>query len=56
MGIMEAAYYYFKDKRLAAPLMDAPFTRCELGALLPPDSETLQNHVNGFIVRAEFKA
>ena len=49
--IMEAAYYCSKDKRLAAPLLDAPFTRGELGMLLPPGSEALLEYVNGFIVR-----
>ena len=50
--IMEAAYYCSKDRRLAAPLLAAPFTRGELGALLPPGNESLRNYVNGFI-RAE---
>ena len=47
--IMEAAYYCSKDKRLAAPLLDKPFTRGELGALLPPGNETLLVYVDGFI-------
>ncbi|MBO4649006.1 MAG: transporter substrate-binding domain-containing protein [Lentisphaeria bacterium] len=47
--IMEAAYYCSKDKRLAAPLLHAPFTRGELGALLPPGNEALRDHVNTFI-------
>jgi cyclohexadienyl dehydratase len=50
--IMEAAYYSSRDKRLAAPLLDKPFTRGQLGALLPPGNESLRNYVNGFI-RAE---
>jgi len=50
--IMEAAYYCARDKRLAAPLLDAPFTRGQLGVLLPPGSETLLDYVNAFIVRA----
>lgn len=61
--IMEAAYYCAKDKRLAAPLLDAPFTRGELGVLLPPGNETLRDYINGFIMKArqsgrldEFKA
>ena len=49
--IMEAAYYCSEDGRLAAPLLDAPFTRGELGALLPPGSEALRDHVNDFIDR-----
>jgi len=47
--IMEAAYYCSKDKRLAAPLLDAPFTHGELGALLPPGNEALREYANGFI-------
>ena len=50
--IMEAAYYCAQDSRLAAPLLDAPFTRGELGALLPPGNAALRDHVNGFLVRA----
>ena len=49
--IMEAAYYCSQDARLAAPLLDSPFTHGELGALLPPGSETLLDYVNGFIGR-----
>ena len=36
--ILEAAYYCARDKRLAAPLLDSPFTRGELGILLPPEN------------------
>ena len=50
--IMEAAYYCSKDKRLAAPLLDVPFTRGELGALLPPGNKTLRDYINGFIAKA----
>ena len=46
--IMEAAYYCSKDKRLAAPLLDKPFTHGQ-GALLPPGNEALRDYVNGFI-------
>ena len=49
--IMEAAFYCSRDKHLAAPLLDNPFTHGQLGALLPPGNETLRDHVNGFIVR-----
>ncbi len=47
--IMEAAYYCSKDQRLAAPLLDKPFTHGQLGALLPPGNEALRDYVNGFI-------
>ena len=50
--VMEAAYYCARDKRLAAPLLDAPFTHGELGALLPPGSETLLDHVDKFLGEA----
>lgn len=50
--ILEAAYYCAQDKRIAAPLIDSPFTRGQLGALLPPGNEALLNHVNEFIRRA----
>ena len=50
--IMEAAHYAARDRRLAAPLLEAPFTRGELGALLPPGSETLRDRVNDFIRNA----
>ena len=49
--IMEAAYYCSLDARLAAPLLDSPFTNGELGALLPPGNEALRDYVNGFIGR-----
>lgn len=47
--IIEAAYYVSRDPRLAAPLLNAPFTRGELGFLLPPGGESLLEYVNGFI-------
>ena len=49
--IMEAAYYCSKDKRLAAPLLDKPFTRGQLGVLLPQGNETLLEYVNAFLRR-----
>ena len=49
--IMEAAYYCSLDARLAAPLLDSPFTNGELGILLPPGNEALRDYVNGFIGR-----
>ena len=50
--IMEAAFYCARNKRLAAPLLETPFTRGQLGALLPPGNETLLEFVNAFIRRA----
>ena len=47
--IMEAAFYAGKDPGLAAPLLDRPFTRGQLGVLLPPGNEALLNYVNGFL-------
>ena len=49
--IMEAAYYCAQDKRLAAPLLDRPFTYGQLGVLLPPGNEALRDHVNAFLKR-----
>ena len=46
---LEAAYYCGKDPRLAAPLLDRPFTHGQLGVLLPPGSEALLEYVNGFL-------
>lgn len=47
--IMEAAYYTGKNPGLAAPLLDHPFTRGQLGVLLPPGNETLLEYVNRFL-------
>ena len=47
--ILEAGYYVGQDARLAAPLIDAPFTRGELGVLMPKGSEALLDYVNAFI-------
>ena len=47
--IMEAEYYASQDSRLAAPLLKEPFTRGQLGFLLPPGSESLLEYVNAFI-------
>jgi len=52
--IMEAGYYSGLDARLAAPLIRDPFTRGELGALMPRGSEDLLDFVNAFL--AEEKA
>lgn len=47
--IMEAAYYTGKDSRLAAPLLDRPFTHGQLGVLLPPGNESLLKYVNSVL-------
>lgn len=47
--IMEAGYYVSQDPRLAAPLIDEPFTHGQLGVLLPPGSEELLDYVNSFL-------
>lgn len=47
--IMEAGYYVGQDDRLAAPLIFDPFTRGQLGALMPEGSEDLLAYVNGFL-------
>ncbi|MBR4220206.1 MAG: transporter substrate-binding domain-containing protein [Victivallales bacterium] len=48
--IMEAEYYAGRDARLAAPLLEAPFTQGLLGALMPPGSEHLLNAFNRFLM------
>ena len=52
--VMEAGYYVGQDSRLAAPLIHEPFTRGELGVLMPKGSEDLLSYVNDFL--AEEKA
>ena len=47
--IMEAGYYVGRDDRLAAPLIHEPFTRGELGVLMPRGSEDLLEWVNAFL-------
>jgi ABC-type amino acid transport substrate-binding protein len=47
--IMEAGYYVGQDSRLAAPLINEPFTRGELGILMPKGSEKLLEEVNAFL-------
>ena len=49
--ILEAEYYVSQDPRLDAPLLNTPFTRGELGFLLPPGSEPLLEYVNVFIAK-----
>ena len=47
--ILEAGFYVGRDDRLAAPLIDAPFTHGQLGALMPKGSEALLDFVNDFL-------
>ena len=47
--IMEAGFYTRADERLAAPLLDKPFTRGELGVLMPKGNESLLKYVNKFL-------
>ena len=49
--ILEAGWYVGKDSRLAAPLIYEPFTRGQLGVLMPKGSETLLNYVNAFLAK-----
>ena len=44
--IMEAGYYVGQDERLAAPLINEPFTHGELGVLMPKGSEDLLKKKN----------
>lgn len=47
--IVEAGYYIGKEARLAAPLINKPFTHGELGILMQKGSEDLLNYVNDFL-------
>ena len=47
--IAEAGYYVQMDERLAAPLITEPFTRAEMGILMPKGYTKLLAYVNGFI-------
>ena len=47
--IMEAGYYVGQDSRLAAPLVQEPFTHGEIGVLMPKGSEDLLNYVDEFL-------
>ncbi len=49
--IMEAGYYVGQDSRLAAPLIYEPFTRGQLGVLMPKGSEPLLHYVNAFLAK-----
>ena len=47
--IMEAGFYVGQDSLLAAPLIYEPFTRGELGILMPTGCEALLEFVNAFL-------
>ena len=47
--IVEAPYYVQTDERLAAPLIDEPFTNGLIGVLMRQGDEDLLNRVNGII-------
>lgn len=47
--ISEAIYYSGKNKKLAAPLINKPFTRGQIGMLIPNDNKILLFCVNNFI-------
>lgn len=46
---MEAGFYVGQDNRLAAPLIFEPFSRGELGMLMPKGSKDLLDYVNQFL-------
>lgn len=50
--ILEAGYYAARDSRLAAPLLQRPFTHGELGVLMAQGSEDLLDFVNSFLAAA----
>lgn len=47
--ITEAPYYVRTDARLAAPLLNAPFTHGEIGVLMQKGQEDLLQMVNNVI-------
>ena len=47
--ILEAGWYVGQDSRLSAPLIYEPFTRGQLGVLMPKGSEALRDYVNAFL-------
>ena len=47
--VIEANYYSHINKNLAAPLASNPFTKGEIGMLIPPQNKKLLNYVNRFI-------
>ena len=47
--IMEAGFYVGQDARLAAPLITRPFTKGQLGVMMPKGSEELLDFVNEFL-------
>ena len=49
--ITEAPYYVKTDTRLAAPLLDKPFTHGEIGVLMQKGQEDLLQMVNNAIRR-----
>ena len=53
--IVEAGYYAGQDDRLAAPLINEPFTQGEIGVLMPKGSEDLLDYVNGFLAEEKEK-
>ena len=47
--ITEAPYYVQTDSRLAAPLLDKPFTHGEIGVLMQKGQDDLLEMVNNYI-------
>ena len=47
--ITEAPWYVQNDSRLAAPLLDKPFTRGQIGVLMRKGQEDLMDVVNATI-------
>ena len=47
--VLEAGWYVGQDSRLAAPMIYEPFTRGQLGVLMPKGSEALLDYVNAFL-------
>jgi len=52
--ITEAPYYVKTDSRLAAPLLNKPFTHGEIGVLMQKGQEDLLQYVNGVIRKMKY--
>jgi cyclohexadienyl dehydratase len=49
--ITEAPYYVQHDSRLAAPLLDQPFTHGEIGVLMRQGQDDLLHYINDIIAQ-----
>ena len=50
---MEARRYVKMNRKLAAPLVDSPFTKSRFGALMAKGDQEFLNYVNFFLAEME---